>query len=230
MAKHQERTKHMKSKGLLVLTALLGTGLVLGSCGGATTSSSENVETSSSSESQPSTSQGSESSSEATSAYTATRVTISSKTPDKAVVGETIDFGQYITVTAPENGTFGLRVREGSTGAAVIDGHNVTITKAGSIGIQVVGANDANLRLWTVTALAAESKEIAVEVAGFDTNEAQSACAAIPEASLFCLVRNLVHNAVHYVPQGGSVTIAFRQTGDRLSLCVADNGPGGKRA
>jgi len=72
----------------------------------------------------------------------------------------------------------------------------------------------------------AESKEIAVEVAGFDTNEAQSACAAMPEASLFCLVRNLVHNAVHYVPQGGSVTIAFRQTGDRLSLCVADNGPG----
>ena len=67
----------------------------------------------------------------------------------------------------------------------------------------------------------AESKEIAVEVAGFDTNEAQSACAAMPEASLFCLVRNLVHNAVHYVPQGGSVTIAFRQTGDRLSLCVA---------
>ena len=160
----------MKSKGLLVLTALLGTGLVLGSCGGTTTSSSENVETSSSSESQPSTSEGSESSSEATSAYTATRVTISSKTPDKAVVGETIDFGQYITVAAPENGTFGLRVREGSTGAAVIDGHNVTITKAGSIGIQVVGANDANLRLWTVTALAAESKEMADYLTGLSYN------------------------------------------------------------
>ena len=31
---------------------------------------------------------------------------------------------------------------------------------------------------------------------------------------------------MHYVPKGGSVTIAFRQTGDRLSLCVIDNGPG----
>ena len=72
----------------------------------------------------------------------------------------------------------------------------------------------------------AESKEIAVEVAGFDTNEAQSACAAMPEASLFCLVRNLVHNAVHYVPQGGNVTISFREQSDRLILCVADTGPG----
>ena len=35
-----------------------------------------------------------------------------------------------------------------------------------------------------------------------------------------------MHNAVHYVPQGGNVTISFREQSDRLILCVADTGPG----
>lgn len=155
----------MKSKGLLVLTALLGTGLVLGSCGGTTTSSEGGAGSASSSETETSESlpgtSGSESSEAPVSDYTATRVTISSSTPERVTVGQTIDFGQYITVSAPENGTFGLRVREGSTGTADIDGHSVTITGAGSIGIQIVGANDANLRLWTITAIAADTKEMA---------------------------------------------------------------------
>ena len=154
----------MKSKGLLVLTALLGTGLVLGSCGGTTTSSEGGAGSASSSETETSESlpgtSGSESSEAPVSDYTATRVTINSKTPDRVVVGETIDFDQYITVSSPENGTFGLRVRDGSTGAAVIDGHKVTVTMPGSIGIQVVGANNANLRLWTITAIAADTKEM----------------------------------------------------------------------
>ena len=158
----------MKSKGLLVLTALIGTGLVLGSCGGTTNGSSEggsgttSSETITSSESSdtPATSTSESVSSEQGSTYTATRVTINSKTPDRVVVGQTIDFDQYITVSSPENGTFGLRVRDGSTGAAVIDGHKVTVTMPGSIGIQVVGANDANLRLWTVTAVSADTQGI----------------------------------------------------------------------
>lgn len=160
----------MKSKGLLVLTALIGTGLVLGSCGGTTngssegesgTTSSETVTSSESSDTPATSTSGENTSSESQeSAYTATRVTINSKTPDRVVVGETIDFDQYITVSSPENGTFGLRVRDGSTGAAVIDGHKVTITMPGSIGIQVVGANDANLRLWTVTAVSADTQGI----------------------------------------------------------------------
>ena len=158
----------MKSKGLLVLTALIGTGLVLGSCGGTTNGSSEggsgttSSETITSSESSdtPTTSTSESVGSEQGSTYTATRVTINSKTPDRVVVGQTIDFDQYITVSSPENGTFGLRVRDGSTGAAVIDGHKVTVTMPGSIGIQVVGANDANLRLWTVTAVSADTQGI----------------------------------------------------------------------
>ena len=158
----------MKSKGLLVLTALIGTGLVLGSCGGTTNGSSEggsgttSSETITSSESSdtPATSTSESVGSEQGSTYTATRVTINSKTPDRVVVGQTIDFDQYITVSSPENGTFGLRVRDGSTGAAVIDGHKVTVTMPGSIGIQVVGANDANLRLWTVTAVSADTQGI----------------------------------------------------------------------
>ena len=103
----------MKSKGLLVLTALIGTGLVLGSCGGTTNGSSEggsgttSSETITSSESTdtPATSTSESVGSEQGSTYTATRVTISSKTPDRVVVGQTIDFDQYITVSSPENGT-----------------------------------------------------------------------------------------------------------------------------
>lgn len=86
--------------------------------------------------------------------------------------------------------------------------------------------------LKTVTAVVediyweAESKNIAVEVAGFENKSASEACAALPESSLFCLMRNLVHNAVNYVPEGGAVTISCEPASDRVRLRVADNGPG----
>ena len=73
----------------------------------------------------------------------------------------------------------------------------------------------------------ADKKEIDVEVQGFEGEAAQSAAAALPESSLFCLVRNLVHNAVNYVPQKGAVTISIdlAESG-RVRLIVADTGPG----
>lgn len=72
----------------------------------------------------------------------------------------------------------------------------------------------------------AEQKRIAMEVTGFEDESAQAARAKLPESSLFCLLRNLVHNAVNYVPEGESVTIGFAQKGERLTLTVADTGPG----
>ena len=39
-------------------------------------------------------------------------------------------------------------------------------------------------------------------------------------------MRNLVHNAVNYVPEGGAVTISCEPASDRVRLRVADNGPG----
>lgn len=72
----------------------------------------------------------------------------------------------------------------------------------------------------------ADKKQIAVSVSGFESEEALKACAAVPESSLFCLIRNLAHNAVNYGPDGGEVTISLRLDGDRIELCVADTGPG----
>lgn len=72
----------------------------------------------------------------------------------------------------------------------------------------------------------AESKHIAVEVIGFESDKAQDAYVELPEASLFCLIRNLVHNAVKYVPDEGSVTISVECETKRTRLCVADTGPG----
>lgn len=72
----------------------------------------------------------------------------------------------------------------------------------------------------------AEKKQMTVSVAGFESETAQKACAALPESSLFCLIRNLVHNAVNYAEPGGDVKISLLQKTGRLQLCVADTGPG----
>lgn len=72
----------------------------------------------------------------------------------------------------------------------------------------------------------AEKKQIAVEVEGFESEDAQTAHVALPEASLFCLIRNLAHNAVKYVPDEGMVTLSFLRKGNRICLRVADTGPG----
>ncbi len=40
------------------------------------------------------------------------------------------------------------------------------------------------------------------------------------------VLRHLLENAVAYTPPGGRVTLSSRRIGDRLEICVEDNGPG----
>ncbi len=40
------------------------------------------------------------------------------------------------------------------------------------------------------------------------------------------IVNNLIGNAVAYTPRGGRVTLSTARAGDRVSIVVADNGPG----
>ena len=72
----------------------------------------------------------------------------------------------------------------------------------------------------------ADRKNVTVEVIGFETDEASKTVVAMPESSLFCLVRNLVHNAVNYVHESGEVTISLKHEDGRVQLVIADNGPG----
>ncbi len=39
-------------------------------------------------------------------------------------------------------------------------------------------------------------------------------------------VDNLLHNALRFSPEGGSVTVTLAPSGERVSLAVADEGPG----
>lgn len=72
----------------------------------------------------------------------------------------------------------------------------------------------------------AEQKNVAVSVTGFDDSAVADAHAALPEASLLCLVRNLVQNGVKYVPAGGEVVISGEVDRQRVRLRIADTGPG----
>lgn len=44
--------------------------------------------------------------------------------------------------------------------------------------------------------------------------------------SLCILLRNLLDNAIRYTPEGGDVQIRLDKKAERISLCVADSGPG----
>jgi len=46
------------------------------------------------------------------------------------------------------------------------------------------------------------------------------------EGRIIQLALNLIENAVKYTPEGGAVTVIVVQTGDTVSLSVADTGPG----
>jgi len=46
------------------------------------------------------------------------------------------------------------------------------------------------------------------------------------EGRIIQLALNLIENAVKYTPEGGAVTVIVSQTGDTVSLSVADTGPG----
>ena len=45
-------------------------------------------------------------------------------------------------------------------------------------------------------------------------------------AALLAILRNLLENAFHYTPAGGSVTLRVSRTPERLVMSVADTGPG----
>lgn len=72
----------------------------------------------------------------------------------------------------------------------------------------------------------AEQKQISLNVEGLEASDADQLRADIREADLAAIVRNLVHNAVNYTQQGGSVCVRVENTPDKVRICVADTGPG----
>jgi signal transduction histidine kinase len=64
----------------------------------------------------------------------------------------------------------------------------------------------------------------ALKAHGADAPEALQA--AIEPLALRTILRNLVGNALQYVPRGGRVRVSMIAEGDGLRLVVADDGPG----
>ena len=125
----------------LALAAVLSTGLVLGACAPTATSTDSSSSTSTSEQ------QG----------YTATRVNIAMNLPTQVVIGSTVDFDEYITVAAPESGTFGLNV---TTGNGTVDGHKVTVTGSGTLTVQIIGANDSIIRALDFDTVSESANEV----------------------------------------------------------------------
>ena len=72
----------------------------------------------------------------------------------------------------------------------------------------------------------AEQKQIVLNVEGLEAPDASELKAAVSEADLSAVVRNLVHNAVSYTQQNGSVTVRVESDDDKVRISVADTGPG----
>ena len=71
----------------------------------------------------------------------------------------------------------------------------------------------------------AADKDLQFDVEGLDDG-AEAPVEGVSRAALLAILRNLLENAFHYTPAGGSVTLRVSRTPERLVMSVADTGPG----
>ena len=70
----------------------------------------------------------------------------------------------------------------------------------------------------------AADKDLQFDVEGLDDG-AEAPVEGVSRAALLAILRNLLENAFHYTPAGGSVTLRVSRTPERLVMSVADTGP-----
>ena len=86
----------------------------------------------------------------------------------------------------------------------------------------------ANLDLSVLVADAAELYEVVAEERSltFNLKNAEAFTVFGDRDLLFQAVVNLLDNAVKYTPEGGSISIALDNNGDKVAIVVSDSGPG----
>lgn len=72
----------------------------------------------------------------------------------------------------------------------------------------------------------AQQKEISLDVQGFEVAGFDTLEVALSSQDLAILVRNLMHNAINYTPEKGTVTLSAQEQNRHVILRVADTGPG----
>lgn len=68
-------------------------------------------------------------------------------------------------------------------------------------------------------------KNLQFDVKGLDDGN-EAPLEGVSRAAVLAILRNLLENAFHYTPAGGSVTLKIQRTKDKLTMSVADTGPG----
>ncbi len=68
-------------------------------------------------------------------------------------------------------------------------------------------------------------KNLQFDVKGLDDGN-EAPLEGVSRAAVLAILRNLLENAFHYTSAGGSVTLKIQRTKDKLTMSVADTGPG----
>jgi len=113
-------------------------------------------------------------------------------------------------------------------GRLVEDLRILTLAEARQLHFDLKPTDLAALAAHAIEVFSAEAQEkhiqLSLEPPGFPASEP---CLALADPQRTeQVIANLVSNALHYVPEGGSVWLTLAKTGETLSLAVNDNGPG----